>query len=67
LGEEEELLGELFREADKCTSIKEVWRVGTANLSLFYYTNILTTWFFGLNLARFEDKPYVGRSLEITT
>ena len=63
--EEAALVEELFQEADQCTSMKDIWKLGTGNHSLFYYTHFLTTWFFGLNLARFEHKPHVGRCLEI--
>ena len=65
--EEAELINELFQEADKCTSMNEIWKLGTGNHSLFYYTHFLTTWFFGLNLARFEHKPHIGRCLEISS
>ena len=62
---EEALLDDLFREADRCKSIKQIWGIEGTKASLFYYTSSLATWFFALNLVRFEDKPRIGRTLEI--
>jgi len=66
LEREEEIIDELFRQADTCISVNEIWRIGTAKASLFYYTNTLATWFFGVNLVKFEHKANTGRSLEVT-
>jgi hypothetical protein len=63
--DEEVLVNEFFQKADGCTSVHDIWTLEAANISLFYYTNTLATWFLGLNLVRFEYKPNVGRSLEI--
>ena len=65
--DEEVLLDEFFRKADRCMLVEGIWRVGAGNVSLFYYTNTLAPWFsLGLHLVRFEHKPHtIGRSLEI--
>ena len=64
--DEEALLDEFFREADRCSFVNEIWTVSAGNVSLFYYTNTLAPWCaLGLHLVRFEDKPRIGRSLEI--
>lgn len=64
LDDHKEVLGGFLSKADKCTSVKEIWGLEAGNVSLFYYTNTLATWFFGLNLVRFEERHF-GRSLEI--
>jgi hypothetical protein len=51
--------------ADLCTSIKDIWKVAAGDVSLFYYTSSLVTWFLAIDLVRFVHKPHVGRSLEI--
>ena len=63
---EEELVNEFFRKADVCTTCHELWRINACEIPLFYYANTLATWYFGLNLVRFVDKPNSGRIMRIS-
>jgi len=65
LNDEDIVVNEFFRKADSCTSVHDIWKLEAENISLFYYTNTLATWFLGLNLVRFEYKLNIGRSLEV--
>lgn len=64
--EEQELLNELFRQADSCKSVKDLWQVQRTHVSLYYYSTTVATWFFGLLLIQFRDKPSFRRCLEIS-
>lgn len=62
---EEEIVYHFMDNADKCNSFNDIWSVTDGKVSVFHYTATLATWFFGLNLVRFEYTPNGGRSLEI--
>lgn len=59
------VVSEILRKADHRTSIREVWGVTVGDISLFYYTATLATWFLDLNLVRFEHTPTLGKTLMI--
>jgi hypothetical protein len=62
---EEEILWEMMEVSDRRNSFNEIWTLTARDVSVFYYNLTLATWFFGLNLVRFEFKERCGRSLEI--
>ena len=64
--QEKLLLDEFFKQADGCSSLIDIWKVDAFNVSLFYYSSTLVTWFFGLNMVRFKYKSNIERSLMIT-
>lgn len=62
---EEEIISRMMEISDQRSSFNDIWTVTVEDVSVFYYNTTLATWFFGLNLVRFEHKPKRGRSLEI--
>jgi len=63
--DEAELISEMLRKADRCTSIRDIWGIAVGEVSLFSYTATLPTWFFDLNLVRFQHTPTGGKKLVI--
>lgn len=62
------MLWNLLQESDRRSSVDEIWTLGHSGcggVTVFYYTSTLATWFFGLNLVRFEHTTGGGQSLEI--
>lgn len=62
---EEHIVWEMINASDDLISFDDIWKVAVDNVSVFQYNNTLATWFFGLNLVRFEYTSKRGRSLEI--
>ena len=62
---EDKVVNELMRKADHRASVEDIWRLDVGGVSLFHYNATLATWFFGLNLVRFEHTPNGGRNLVI--
>ena len=62
---EDKIAFELMEISHRRNSFDDIWAVAVENISLFQYNSTLVTWFFGLNMVRFEQRPERGRSLEI--
>lgn len=62
---EEHIVSEIMNASDDLISFDDIWKVTVDNVSVFQYSNTLATWFYGLNLVRFEYRSKRGRSLEI--
>jgi len=63
--DEAELISEMLRKADHCTSIRNILGIAVGEVSLFSYSATLATWFFDLNLVRFEHTLSGGKKLVI--
>jgi len=63
--DEMNVVREIMRKANDRTSIRDVWGIAVGEISLFYYTATLATWFFDLNLVRFEHTEHGGKRLMI--
>jgi hypothetical protein len=65
INNEEHFVGEMMGSWDRCRSFLDICRIKVGGVSMFYYQATLVTWFYGLDLVRFENKSYGGRRLEI--
>lgn len=62
---EEQIVSEMMKVSDQRISFDDIWKISVDDVSLFQYNSTLATWFFGLNLVRFEHRSKRGRCLEI--
>jgi len=63
--DEENVVWEIMEQSDRRSSIRDIWTLVAGGVTVFHYNVTLATWFFGLNLVRFETTPRGGRSLQI--
>ena len=53
---EGDVLVEFMEKAGKTRSFNDLWTVKAKGMSIFSYNATLATWFFGLNLVKFDDQ-----------
>lgn len=49
-----------MEQSDRRSSIRDIWTLVAGGVTVFHYNVTLATWFFGLNLVRFDNTE--GRS-----